>query len=302
MLDESQRGCCGRAWILGLLVALASACGGDDTSSTAAGSAGSSAGGAGGSRSSGAAGSGTGGSGGSSGAAGASGAAGSAVDSSVDSADAVSIDAPGDGTTSDTPDVAVHCGAPKEPCCAQGAICASDSGATLTCSVDFCLNCSDVPAFAPGCTNVALTGVVTAQREVLPDDAAIHANDGNVCTAWSSADYADIRDSGVTGTFLQIDLMTSYTLNSMTFWIKSTPNDANVTLKFEYSTDGVTWMPWQSPTGFSRLLHDNDPWITPFEPPITARYFKVTFLSSPSYIAMRELALFSCSAADAGAD
>jgi hypothetical protein len=214
------------------------------------------------------------------------GGAGEAVDGSSDDA------APTDDVV-DVVEEPVPCGAEKEVCCND----VSCTDTALTCSDSFCLSCSAIPSLSPGCVDMA-RGIVPTALQTSPNNPLVNATDGNACTAWGSGEFADIPDSGVLGTWWQLDLGSVMPIDSMTLWMAQTPPDAMVRLRIETSTDGTTWMPWQNPSDFTMLLHANDPWVTAFHDaqgrPVALRHLKITFLESPSWISIRELALFAC--------
>jgi len=211
------------------------------------------------------------------------------------------VDADSDGAapTDDAVDVMeepVPCGAEKEICCND--MTCTDSG--LTCNDHVCLSCgAAIPSLSPGCVNVA-RGILPTALQTSPNNPLVNATDGTPCTAWGSGDFADIPDSGVEGTWWQLDLGSVMPIDSMTLWMAQTPPDIMVRLRIESSTDGTTWVPWRNPPDFTMMLHASDPWVTAFHDgqgqPIALRYLKITFLDSASFISIRELALFACPA------
>lgn len=193
---------------------------------------------------------------------------------------------------SDAADEPVPCGAEKQACC-NDTTCTDPS---LTCADHFCLVCNALPA-PPGCTNVA-RGVVPTAQQTNPNNPLAYATDGSSCTAWASGDYANIADSGLTGTWFELDLGSTHTIDSMMLWMEQTPPDVMVRLKIETSADAATWVSFRDPAEFTMLLHANDPWVTPFhdaqDRAIALRFLKITFLDSESWISIRELSLFEC--------
>jgi hypothetical protein len=215
---------------------------------------------------------------------------------------------PGDPTTAsgatsdpnaaDAMDEAGPCGGEREACC-------SDTTCTdpaLTCADHFCLLCSVIPTLSTGCTNVAL-GIEPTALQTNPNNPLAYATDGSACTAWGSGDYVNVDDAGVAGTWWQLDLGATRAIDSMTLWMEQTPADAMVLMRIEWSTDGSTWTSFHDPADFTMLLRTNDPWLTPFldnqNQPTSLRYLRITFLDSPSWISIRELALFQCSPGNA---
>jgi hypothetical protein len=206
--------------------------------------------------------------------------------------------APETDAAPDLVDEPAPCGAEKQACC-NDTTC-TDPG--LTCADHFCLICNALPTPSPGCTNVAL-GVVPTALQTNPDNPLAYATDGSSCTAWGSGDYVNIADSGVTGTWWQLDLGSIHPIDSMMLWMEQTPPDVMVRLRIETSTDGAAWVSFHDPAEFTMLLHANEPWLTPFHDAtghaIALRFLKITFLESESWISIRELALFECPS-DAG--
>jgi hypothetical protein len=200
--------------------------------------------------------------------------------------------APESDAAADAADEPVPCGAEKQACC-NDTMCSDPS---LTCADHFCLVCNALPTPA-GCANVAL-GVVPTALQTNPNNPLANATDGNSCTAWGSGDYVNIADSGVTGTWFQLDLGSIHTVDSMMLWMEQTPSDLTVRLTIETSVDGATWTSFRDPAEFTELLHANDPWVTPFhdaqDHAVALRFLKITFLDSASWISIREISLFEC--------
>jgi hypothetical protein len=197
------------------------------------------------------------------------------------------------GSTVDTDAMSQEpCGAEKEACCSD-TTCGDPS---LTCADHFCLVCNAIPALSPSCTDVAL-GVTPTASQTNPNNPLTNATDGSSCTAWGSGDYANANGSGL-GTWIQLDLGSTHSIDSMTLWMEQTPADGNVLMRIETSVDGAAWTSFQDPADFTMLLHANDPWVTAFHDAqgqaIALRYLKITFLDSPSWISVRELALYEC--------
>jgi len=171
----------------------------------------------------------------------------------------------------------------------------------LTCNDSACVSCSQVPSLTPACTNVSAQGTATANL-TFNDDFAHYgpqlAVDGSSCTFYNSGNFPTDTTIGLTETWLQVDLGQTRTLNAMTLWLAMTPG-GSVNLRLEYSSDGSTWQP--EFTGV-RSMNGHTPWLYGFADPKTARYFRVVFLASPSWVGVRELQLFDCGVApvDAG--
>jgi hypothetical protein len=179
------------------------------------------------------------------------------------------------------------CGHAAEVCCASGALC----GGGLTCSDQYCLACgpAPMPANLKGCTNVAAQGTATANTApgTTADDA--HAViDGDVCTPWNYGDY------GNANAWWQVDLGSARSLQALTMWPKMTPADGDVLFRIQYkSAEGDAFTDYQSASGITLMLHDYQPWQTTFDPPIMARFFRITIVNTPSFAALREVALYS---------
>jgi hypothetical protein len=181
-----------------------------------------------------------------------------------------------------TPEV---CGAQGQRCCTTGTLCASG----LSCSDEYCLRCGAPPAPSSGCTNVARGGATTAGSfgTGAPDDST-KVVDGDVCTSWNYGSYAD------TGSRWQVDLGRSYDLEALTLWPKMTPAEGTVQFLIEHKageSDG--YVPWPTSGGLALTLYDYKPWQTTFSPAITARYFRITIQGTPSFAALREVALYT---------
>jgi hypothetical protein len=186
------------------------------------------------------------------------------------------------------------CGKQFEACCeSSGQSC---SGADLSCNDSACVSCSSVPSARSGCTNVALRGTATAVLTRAPDQQAPDygprlAIDGNVCNVWASGDYAVNPETGLSSTWFEVDLGAAFTLSSMTLWLAMTPA-GSVELSVEHSMDHSGWQTlWDGP----RAMSGHAPWLHDFPAPVAARYVRVSFTASPSWISIRELALFQCS-------
>jgi hypothetical protein len=73
-----------------------------------------------------------------------------------------------------------------------------------------------------------------------------------------------------------------------------TPADGEVTFRIQYkSADADAFVDYPSAAGLTMTLHDYHPWQTTFSPPITARFFRITILNTPSFAALREVGLFT---------
>jgi hypothetical protein len=193
------------------------------------------------------------------------------------------------GATADNVTPAV-CGGQGQHCCATGALC----GSGLTCSDEYCLACGAPPAPSKTCTEVAHGAAASAGSfdRGAPDDPS-KVVDGNVCTSWNYGSYADANSKW------QVDLGRVYTLDALTLWPKMTPADGTVQFLVEYkAAEADAYAPWPTSGGLALTLHDYTPWQTTFSPPISARYFRITVQGTPSFVALREVALYTgCSAA-----
>ena len=197
-----------------------------------------------------------------------------------------------------TPDAAEEptepCGKEFQPCCGLHQS-ACGKSATLTCNDGACVTCAGVPAPSPVCKNFAIWGTATANLTRPPDEAAPSyapelAIDDDVCNVWASGDYAVNPETRVTETWWQLDLGGLHKLSVLTLWLAMTP-PGMVTLHVEYGFDGKTWKPaW----GGTRAMSGHAPWTEGFAPPIEARFVRIKFVDSPSWISIREFAAFEC--------
>jgi hypothetical protein len=121
----------------------------------------------------------------------------------------------------------------------------------------------------------------------MPDDAH-KANDDDICTSWNYGNFGDPN------AFWQVDLGSTQTLQSMTLWPKMTPADGDVALKIQYkAADADPFVDYPSGSGLTLTMHDYHPWQTTFDPPISARIFRITIVNTPSYAALREVGLYT---------
>jgi len=186
-------------------------------------------------------------------------------------------------TTGGNPGV---CGNQAERCCSSGTLC----GPGLTCSDEFCLACGPAPASSMGCVNVATTATATAA--VLADagtpDEPRMALDDDVCTSWNYGDY------GSAGAYWQADLGSAYPLDELTVWPKMTPADGEVSLLLQYKVNEAdAFTSYPSDAGITLTMHDYHPWQTIFSPALTARFFRITIVKTPSFAALREVGLYT---------
>jgi F5/8 type C domain-containing protein len=189
------------------------------------------------------------------------------------------------GTRSTTGGDPGPCGQEAERCCASGALC----GGGLSCSDEYCLACGPAPASFMGCTNVATLGTASGATSpgAMPDDAQ-KAIDNDVCTSWNYGSYGDAN------AYWQVDLGSADTLQALTLWPKMTPADGDVAFRVQYkTTDTDSFTDYPSASGLTLTLHDYHPWQTTFDPPITARYFRITIVNTPSFAALREVGLYT---------
>jgi len=177
------------------------------------------------------------------------------------------------------------CGGQGEHCCASGELCISG----LSCSDEYCLKCGPVPLPSAGCTNVARGGATTAGSfGTGPADDPAKVVDGDVCTSWNYGSYADAN------TRWQVDLGHATELDALSLWPKMTPAEGTVQFLVEYkAAEGDAYTAWPTSGGLALTLYDYKPWQTTFSPAITARYFRITIQGTPSFAALREVALYS---------
>jgi hypothetical protein len=186
------------------------------------------------------------------------------------------------------------CGKEFEPCCGGHAGFCEGSTA-LSCNDAACVTCTSVPAISPACSNVAASGTASASHTRLPDDAAASyapalAIDRNVCNVWASGDYAVHPEAGVTDTWWQLDLGSERQITAVTLWLAMTPAGP-VSLGVEHGSDGASW---QTAWSGTQPMSGHSPWIHSLSKPITARFLRIRFLDSPSWISIREFAAFEC--------
>jgi F5/8 type C domain len=177
------------------------------------------------------------------------------------------------------------CGGEAQKCCSTGALCQ----AGLTCSDEFCLVCGPPPASFMGCTNVAAGQPATATTApgAMPDDPA-KVVDNDICTSWNYGNFGEPAANW------QVDLGTVQTLESLTLWPKMTPGDGEVSFRLQFkAAEADAFSDYPSSSGLTLTLHDYHPWQTTFSPPISARYFRVSIVSGPSYAALREVGLYT---------
>jgi hypothetical protein len=193
-----------------------------------------------------------------------------------------------------TDEPAGPCGKEFEPCCG-GQHGACESSATLSCNDASCVSCTSVPVPSAACHNMATWGTATASRTRAPDAAAASygaelAIDADVCNVWASGDYAVNPDAGVAETWWQVDLGALRQISALTLWLAMTPAGA-VALSVEHGTDGAGWhVAWSG----TQPMSGHAPWIHSLPKPIAARYLRIRFLDSPSWISIREFAAFEC--------
>ncbi len=222
-----------------------------------------------------------------------SGGAGAGAGSSGDAGSSGSSGSSGSGATHDAGEEPEPCGKEFQPCCGAGTC---ENSATLSCNDGACVACGSVPAPGPVCVNVATRGTAKANLTRPPDEAAPSyaaalAIDGNVCNVWASGDYAVNPDTGaVIETWWQVDLGSSHKIAAWTLWLAMTP-PGTVSLRVDYGNDGVSW---QTAWSGSQPMSGNSPWVHTLPKPIDARYLRVQFLGSPSWISIREFAAFEC--------
>jgi hypothetical protein len=183
------------------------------------------------------------------------------------------------------------CSGEGQLCCNSGSLCAMG----LTCSGEYCLRCGPAPAPLPSCTNVATAGddgstIPTAAfypgsgppedpRRVIDDD---------VCTSWNYGNYGDPN------AFWQVELDRSYAIEALTLWPKMTPATGRVQFLIQHKVnEGDAWTAYPTPDGLAFTLYDYQPWQTTFQPPVTARYVRITIQGTPSFASLREVGLYA---------
>ncbi len=177
------------------------------------------------------------------------------------------------------------CGNVAEPCCMSGTLCSTG----LTCSDQYCFTCAPAPAMFGGCTDVVVGGTATSGVDPggVADDPT-KALDDNVCTSWNYGNYGDPN------AYWQVDLGASYPIDSLTLWPKMTPAEGGVQFLLQYKVnDADPFSAYPSPDGLFRTLYDYQPWQVAFDPPISMRFFRITFQGTPSFAALREVGLYT---------
>jgi hypothetical protein len=121
-----------------------------------------------------------------------------------------------------------------------------------------------------------------------PPDDPQKVVDDDVCTSWNYGSYADA------GSFWQVDLGQSYAVSALLLWPKMTPAEGTVQFLIEYKAAAADpYVAWPTSAGIALTLYDYQPWQTTFAPPINARYFRITIQGTPSFAALREVALYA---------
>lgn len=134
------------------------------------------------------------------------------------------------------------------------------------------------------CTNVALGKSVTASNS-LSGNEAMYAVDGSCSQIWNAGNYAPQS--------LDIDLGTTYTINNINIMFEMTPN-GNVNYEILTSPDMASWNVVDVVTGFyttGQLVercYSNAPLTN-------VRGVRVSALTSPSWIAIRDMGVYTLS-------
>jgi hypothetical protein len=139
--------------------------------------------------------------------------------------------------------------------------------------------CGDARALAPsGCTNIAPSGGAFASSS---SAAPPFANDGNLCTAWNAGNYAP--------RWWAVDLGAVRTFRGVTLVAEMLPNGA-VTHLIEVSANGSSYTAVRtvSQTMVNAGLYTFDLGS------VTGRYVRISSTSSPSWIAWREVSVYTC--------
>jgi hypothetical protein len=144
-----------------------------------------------------------------------------------------------------------------------------------------------------GCTNVVIGGgsvVATAATspDAGPPDDPKNVIDNDVCTPWNYGSY------GNENAYWQVDLGRAYTLDALTIWPKMTPAQGNVRLLIQYKVNEAdAFTPYLGADGMVLQLYDYQPWQAAFDPAISARFFRITIVDTPSFAALREVGLYT---------
>lgn len=169
-----------------------------------------------------------------------------------------------------------HCGA-----CGRG--CGAGQGCYAgRCSV-MCADEAVIPGPRAGCVNVAVGGTASASSMWTAGSAPAFAIDGNRCTGWNAGGYAVA--------YLQVDLGRVISVRGVTLVPFMSPTPAGVTHVVEVSSDGATFTPTLT---ISQTMASSGTYGYDFGRDVSARYVRVRTLSSPSWVAWGEVAVFRC--------
>jgi len=134
------------------------------------------------------------------------------------------------------------------------------------------------------CNNVALGKPVTASGTYLANIPS-NAVNGNCGDLWNSGNYATQS--------LEVDLLSTYTINNINIMFAMSPN-GNVNHQISTSPDMVTWTVVDNITGFFITGQLTERCYS--SAPLTnVRGVRITSLSSPSWIAIYELGIYTLS-------
>lgn len=136
------------------------------------------------------------------------------------------------------------------------------------------------------CDNIALGKPVTGSSPGWGGTVLSNAIDGSCSTSWNSGWYAP--------QFIQVDLLSTYTINNINIMFDMTPN-GNVNHQILTSPDMVTWTVVDVITGFYTTGQLIDRCYS--SAPLTnVRGVRINSVSSPSWIAIYEMGVYTLSA------
>jgi F5/8 type C domain len=180
------------------------------------------------------------------------------------------------GCEVDTRTAAANCGACGRRC-AAGQSCYAG-----LCSVT-CADARPVDFPVAGCTNIAPSGLASAQTSWVATTGPEQANDGNRCTGWNAGWYAE--------RWWQVDLRSAQPVRGITVVPGMSPSPAAVTHLVEASDDGTTWRTVRT---ISQVMASSETYSFDFGTPVTTRFLRMRTTSSPSWVSWVDVAVFRC--------
>lgn len=140
------------------------------------------------------------------------------------------------------------------------------------------------PSFPPvsGCLNISPQGSASASSSWQANVPQLAA-DGNRCTGWNAGTFAPAT--------WRIDFPSLRSVRGITLIPSISPNPANVHHAVDTSVDGVSWV--QRLT-ISQSMSSGSSYSYDFGSSVALRALRVRSISSPSWIAWVDVALFAC--------